>query len=361
MTLCRNGICFRIDEFQRLHASGLWAATPVATPSQFRDNGRDSFGFGGDTGLDRYALDRSSRTAVASIGPLVKQVTNRDGSTNSVLGVRNMPDEKAVPRSTSLKFEQARDRTSVTVGGAVQSRDDGQSALSVRGSLVLSESVIVSDSRTVVKAMDPLLGSSHPIPEISLDEISAVSQCWMLKNRELQSGRRQTESGGIPSQKKTANRIQSRNFSSIVSSQRGKQASKVYHIFVSHCWDYGGAYERLIRLLRCRQDFQFKDYSIPRNNPVTGVSTDKELYQAIKGKMSYCSVILVPAGVYATYREWIKAEIEIAAKGFSRRKPIIAIRPWRSKKTSVNAKATADRVVGWTGPGIVKAIKELAK
>lgn len=76
---------------------------------------------------------------------------------------------------------------------------------------------------------------------------------------------------------------------------------KTYHLFISHSWSYSDTYERLVNLLRQKSYFRFSDYSVPRNDPIHNVGTDAELRAAIKEKMAYCSVVLILAGVYATY------------------------------------------------------------
>ena len=73
--------------------------------------------------------------------------------------------------------------------------------------------------------------------------------------------------------------------------------------------------------------------------------------------MAPCSVILIPAGVYATYSKWINIEIELAK---SASKPIVAIRPWGSERISVPVQQAANRIVGWNTDSVVNAIKELA-
>ena len=65
------------------------------------------------------------------------------------------------------------------------------------------------------------------------------------------------------------------------------------------------------------------------------------------------------AGVYSTYSKWINKEIEIAQTEFSIPKPIIAVEPWASEKTSVKVKDAADKIVGWNSSSIINAIKEL--
>jgi len=87
---------------------------------------------------------------------------------------------------------------------------------------------------------------------------------------------------------------------------------KTYNIFLSHSWSYSDAYEKLIRLLKQAPYFYFKDYSVPKDDPIHNAPNSQELYEAIKTKMAPCHVILVMAGVYATYSTWIKREIKIA-------------------------------------------------
>jgi ribonuclease HI len=53
--------------------------------------------------------------------------------------------------------------------------------------------------------------------------------------------------------------------------------------------------------------------------------------------MRFCDVIIILAGVYSSYSKWIDKEIKIA-KNFSTPKPILAIEPWASEKTSLIVK-----------------------
>lgn len=132
---------------------------------------------------------------------------------------------------------------------------------------------------------------------------------------------------------------------------------KTYHLFISHSWNYSDAYERLIRLLQERGYFSFKDYSVPRDDPIHNASTDAQLRAAIWRHMAPCSVILILAGVYATYSKWINIEMELATRA---PKPIVAIRPWGSERISVPVQQAANRIVGWNTDSVVNAIKELA-
>ena len=131
---------------------------------------------------------------------------------------------------------------------------------------------------------------------------------------------------------------------------------KTYNLFISHSWSYSDQYHGLEKLLQQKQYFYFKNYSVPKNDPIHTSGTDRELRDAIERKMRPCSVILILAGLYASYSKWIDKEIDIA-KGSS--KPIIAIEPWGSERTSQVVKEQADKIVGWNTESVVSVIRRL--
>ncbi len=143
---------------------------------------------------------------------------------------------------------------------------------------------------------------------------------------------------------------------SIIKRIGGKNMSKQYHLFISHSWTYSDAYDKLSSLLRNKPYFTYSDYSVPKNDPIHTKGTDNELNEAIQRQISACGVIIILAGVYSTYSKWINKEIEIAKK---LRKPIIAVEPWGSERTSVVVKKSADKIVKWNSDSIIAAIKEL--
>lgn len=117
-------------------------------------------------------------------------------------------------------------------------------------------------------------------------------------------------------------------------------------------------YNNLVNLLDKRSYFQYKNYSVPFNDPIHTKGTDAELYAAIERQVSPCHVVIVLAGVYSSYSKWIKEEIKIAN---SYNKPIIAVEPWGSEKTSATVKQNATEIVGWNTESIVAAIREHSK
>ena len=132
---------------------------------------------------------------------------------------------------------------------------------------------------------------------------------------------------------------------------------KAYHLFISHSWTHSDAYDKLVALLRKRPNFEFRDYSVPKDDPIHTNGTTEQLRVAISQQMQPCGVVLILAGVYSTYSKWINREVEIAK---SKKKPIIAIEPRASEKTSQYVKESANEIVGWNTDSIVSAIRKLA-
>ncbi len=135
--------------------------------------------------------------------------------------------------------------------------------------------------------------------------------------------------------------------------------SKTYNLFISHSWAYSDTYDGLLRLLNKDYTFNYANYSVPKNDPVHTNGTDKQLYAAIKEQISHASVVLILAGVYATYSKWINKEITIAQTEFINPKPIIAVEYWGSEKTSTIVKDAADLIVKWQSNSIIDAVKKL--
>ena len=128
-------------------------------------------------------------------------------------------------------------------------------------------------------------------------------------------------------------------------------------LFISHSWSYGDAYEKLVALLDAAPNFQYKNYSVPKDDPVHNAPSTEALYKAIKNQMVFCDVVLIMAGKYATYSKWIEREIQIAKKEYD--KPIVGIRPWANEQVSSVVSDAADRLVSWSTSSIVSAIREL--
>lgn len=131
----------------------------------------------------------------------------------------------------------------------------------------------------------------------------------------------------------------------------------MYNLFISHSWTYSDAYKKLVNLLDSDESFDYKNYSVPKNDPVHNAKNEAELKAAIKAQMSHASCVLILAGVYSTYSKWINIEIDLAKNGFSSPKKIIAVCPWGAERTSAVVKNAADMIVNWNTKSIVNVIK----
>ena len=127
-----------------------------------------------------------------------------------------------------------------------------------------------------------------------------------------------------------------------------------YNLFISHSWTYSNAYDNLVKLLDTKSCFNYKNYSVPKDDPIHNKEKDCQLKEAIRRQMQHTNCVLILAGVYATYSKWINIEIELAK---SMKKKIIAIEPWGAEKTSTEVKNSADVIVGWNKDSIVDAIR----
>lgn len=127
-----------------------------------------------------------------------------------------------------------------------------------------------------------------------------------------------------------------------------------YNLFISHSWAYSENYNSLVRMLDNAFYFSYKNYSVPKNDPIHNAPYDYQLKAAIRNQMQHASCVLIMAGVYSTYSKWINIEIELAKE---MGKTIIAIEPWSSQRTSLVVKQAADKVVGWNTSSIISAIR----
>lgn len=128
----------------------------------------------------------------------------------------------------------------------------------------------------------------------------------------------------------------------------------IYNLFISHSWSYSDQYDRLVGLLDSVPNFEYKNYSVPKDDPIHNAGSTAQLREAIRRQMQPSSCVLILAGVHSTYSKWIKIEIKLV-KDMGKR--IIAIQPWGAERTSAVVRAAADEVVGWNAKSVVRAIR----
>ena len=134
-------------------------------------------------------------------------------------------------------------------------------------------------------------------------------------------------------------------------------SDKIHNLFISHSWSYSNNYTCLTNLLDKASGFKYKNYSVPKDDPIHDASNDAELEKAIENQIVMASAVIILAGVYSTYSKWINKEIAIAKR---LQKRIIAVEPWGSERTSKVVKENADYIVKWQTSSVVEAIKKAA-
>ena len=131
---------------------------------------------------------------------------------------------------------------------------------------------------------------------------------------------------------------------------------QTYDLFISHSWAYTDAYNLLLNLLDKDKAFSYRNYSVPKDDPLHTDGSDEELLAAIREQVRQASCVVILAGVYSTYSKWINKEIEIAQE-FG--KPIVGVKPWDNTNVSSVVKSSAGRLVAWRKASVEKAIVEL--
>ena len=74
-----------------------------------------------------------------------------------------------------------------------------------------------------------------------------------------------------------------------------------YNLFISHSWTYSTQYNNLVRLLDASPYFSYKNYSVPKDNPIHNAPYQYQLKEAIRRQMQPASCVIIMAGVYSTY------------------------------------------------------------
>lgn len=132
---------------------------------------------------------------------------------------------------------------------------------------------------------------------------------------------------------------------------------KTYDLFISHSWTYTDGYDKLISFFKNAPAFTYRNYSVPKDDPIHNAPNQTLLYQAIQRKVAPVNIVVIMAGVYSTHSKWINKEIEIAQ---SYSKPILGVAPWGNKRLSDVVRMASDEIAGWNTDSIVGAIRRLA-
>jgi hypothetical protein len=147
-----------------------------------------------------------------------------------------------------------------------------------------------------------------------------------------------------------------------LSSAKSQINAHKIHVFISHAWSYSGHYQTLEKWIFSTEwnsggvPLLFRDFSIPKTDPIHNAKTDKALKEAIFNKIRRSHVIVIPCGMYASYSYWIQKEID-GAKFY--KKPILAVNPWAQQRKSSVVINNSDKQVGWNQKPVVQSVFDL--
>ena len=133
--------------------------------------------------------------------------------------------------------------------------------------------------------------------------------------------------------------------------------AKTYSVFISHSWDHVDDLKNLRDLLEERGYFhvEFEEAS-----PEEPINSENSAYirRRLKEKISNSNIVLGIAGMYASYSDWMKWELDTA---IAEEVPIVGVIPRGQERIS---KVVTDRSVEdvhWNTESIVGAILRMAK
>ena len=133
--------------------------------------------------------------------------------------------------------------------------------------------------------------------------------------------------------------------------------AKTYSVFISHSWDHVDDLKNLRDLLEERGYFhvEFEEAS-----PEEPINSENSAYirRRLKEKISNSDIVLGIAGMYASYSDWMKWELDTA---IAEEVPIVGVIPRGQERIS---KVVTDRSVEdvhWNIESIVDVIRRRAK
>ena len=65
----------------------------------------------------------------------------------------------------------------------------------------------------------------------------------------------------------------------------------MYNLFISHSWAYSDQYDRLVSLLNAAPNFDYRNYSVPKDDPIHNAPYQYQLKEAIRRQMQPVSCV----------------------------------------------------------------------
>ncbi|MFV0347101.1 MAG: TIR domain-containing protein [Halodesulfovibrio sp.] len=125
-------------------------------------------------------------------------------------------------------------------------------------------------------------------------------------------------------------------------------------LFISHAWRYDDDYRTIVNWLDGASNFEWENYSVPSHDGCEETST-AGLKRCLTRQINPTQCIIIIAGMYAAYSEWIDYEIDEAVR---LNKIIIGVRPRGNERIPLKITNNARQIVNWNSASLISAIRE---
>lgn len=133
--------------------------------------------------------------------------------------------------------------------------------------------------------------------------------------------------------------------------------AKTYNVFISHSWAYVNDLTNLRSLLNNRGYFKVEFEEASPNEPINSENA-YYIKQRLKQKIKNSDIVLGIAGMYASYSDWMKWELDTAIENNI---PIVGVIPRGQTRVSQVVSSRSKQDVKWNTEGIVTAIRYWGK
>ena len=133
----------------------------------------------------------------------------------------------------------------------------------------------------------------------------------------------------------------------------------IYNIFISHAWKYSEHYKKIVQWLdeaQAEGKFRWKNYSVPEHDPLIDPNSSvgkTKLKSELNEQIRPASKVIILAGMYAAYSDWIDYELTTAVY---MDKYIIGVKPWGQERVPTIITNNSDTIVGWNKDSVINAI-----
>ena len=136
-------------------------------------------------------------------------------------------------------------------------------------------------------------------------------------------------------------------------------------VFIAHAWDYDHHYETLAgwifgtpwHFTGTNRPILFENMSVPKHDPIHARGRPA-IEEALAQRIHRSDIVVAPAGLYASHRDWIDFEVRTANYYGV---PVLQVNPRGQQRLSMTIKQAADHEVNWNSQSVVNAILRNAR